>query len=534
MALTTTSSVYTYVSNGTQRVYTFPYPFTRRTDLRVTLIDDGVETDLILGAGYSVDPDGGASGTVTLTTAPAAGVLVRIRRVVALTQEASFPVQGPFSPEVVAKALDKLTMICQQLSEGLGTYVHGKEGGGDLHTLATDSEAGFIGPGDFTWMQGHKGSGASHTIDQIVGLREALDDLEEEILGRAPAAHGHTIESITGLREILDILELALEDKASEIHTHPWHVITDKPTEIGETGITDVYTKDEVDEEVKRLDKRIDGISAPYIGTNGNWWIGGTDTGTKASGEDGSDGTPGSVWHIGTGAPSGSLGAVGDFYLDQTTGDYYRKTGASTWTLQGTLKGDVGLPGSKWYASDGAPSGSIGVVGDFHLHSGTGDVREKTGTSTWTLRGNIRGPKGTDGKDGTSPHIGGNGNWWIGAVDTGVEAQGPKGDKGDPGGGGLWAYYTFDGTSYTRTYGASDLGEQLSPEDPGVFYLTWPIAPPVRSIVSVVPGPAYGGDSPLMVRVGEPEEGGQLIRLFNPETKEYVNAAHVAVMVGEE
>ena len=30
--------------------------------------------------------------------------------------------------------------------------------------------------------------------------------------------------------------------------------------------------------------------------------------------------------------------------------------------------------------------------------------------------------KGTDGKDGITPHIGENGNWWIGETDTGVAA----------------------------------------------------------------------------------------------------------------
>lgn len=40
---------------------------------------------------------------------------------------------------------------------------------------------------------------------------------------------------------------------------------------------------------------------------------------------------------------------------------------------------------------------------------------------------NIKGPKGNTGaagKDGTTPHIGENGNWWIGNTDTGVSAGG--------------------------------------------------------------------------------------------------------------
>ena len=33
--------------------------------------------------------------------------------------------------------------------------------------------------------------------------------------------------------------------------------------------------------------------------------------------------------------------------------------------------------------------------------------------------------------EGITPHIGANGNWFLGDTDTGVKAQGPKGDPGD-------------------------------------------------------------------------------------------------------
>ena len=35
--------------------------------------------------------------------------------------------------------------------------------------------------------------------------------------------------------------------------------------------------------------------------------------------------------------------------------------------------------------------------------------------------------QGNIGTDGQTPHIGDNGNWWIGTTDTGVKAQGDKG-----------------------------------------------------------------------------------------------------------
>lgn len=43
------------------------------------------------------------------------------------------------------------------------------------------------------------------------------------------------------------------------------------------------------------------------------------------------------------------------------------------------------------------------------------------------------GSKGSSGKDGDTPYIGSNGNWWIGSVDTGVKAQGQPGGNGAPG-----------------------------------------------------------------------------------------------------
>ena len=42
-----------------------------------------------------------------------------------------------------------------------------------------------------------------------------------------------------------------------------------------------------------------------------------------------------------------------------------------------------------------------------------------------------QGQQGEQGADGTTPHVGENGHWWIGETDTGVMAQGPKGDDGD-------------------------------------------------------------------------------------------------------
>lgn len=48
-----------------------------------------------------------------------------------------------------------------------------------------------------------------------------------------------------------------------------------------------------------------------------------------------------------------------------------------------------------WTSGTSDPTGGSGSVGDFYVNLISGDVFEKTGASTWTLRGNIRGPAGT-------------------------------------------------------------------------------------------------------------------------------------------
>lgn len=43
------------------------------------------------------------------------------------------------------------------------------------------------------------------------------------------------------------------------------------------------------------------------------------------------------------------------------------------------------------------------------------------------------GADGRDGEDGKTPYVGDNGNWYIGADDTGKPSRGAKGDKGEKG-----------------------------------------------------------------------------------------------------
>lgn len=56
-------------------------------------------------------------------------------------------------------------------------------------------------------------------------------------------------------------------------------------------------------------------------------------------------------------------------------------------------------------------------------------------SSSQQVGGGGMGQKGEPGKDGLTPFIGGNGNWWIGGLDTGVVAAGQQGTNGTNGSG---------------------------------------------------------------------------------------------------
>ena len=94
----------------------------------------------------------------------------------------------------------------------------------------------------------------------------------------------------------------------------------------------------------------------------------------------------------------------------------------------GKFNGKDGAKGDK--GDDGTtPQLKIGEDNLWHVSYDNG--------ATWVSLGvkatGDTGAAGKDGADGVTPHIGENGNWWIGNTDTGVSAKGKKGDVGPQG-----------------------------------------------------------------------------------------------------
>ena len=137
-----------------------------------------------------------------------------------------------------------------------------------------------------------------------------------------------------------------------------------------------------------------DGIT-PTIGANGNWFLGTTDTNkpsrgvTGPKGDTGEDGVRGLGWY--------------QDIVDTLNPQIYM------WT--------VGSLAPKWGEGDWLYDPDNGNVG---ICTSRTDNADTSGSASITYKGTLKGT------DGITPHIGENGNWYIGDTDTGVSAGGSE------------------------------------------------------------------------------------------------------------
>lgn len=182
------------------------------------------------------------------------------------------------------------------------------------------------------------------------------------------------------------------------------------------------------------------GISGytPYIGSNGNWFIKDVDTGISAKGDNGKDGLTPHVgengnWWIGevdTGVLARGTDGVGIEKIEKTKTienvDYYTITYTNGSIAEFTVTN--GKDGAQGIKGEPGEDGHTPVVN-------VGD------NGNWFVDGVDTNQPAT-GADGLTPYIGENGNWWIGDTDTNVKA------KGEDGVDGLTPYIGEDGFWY--------------------------------------------------------------------------------------
>ncbi|WP_018125858.1 hypothetical protein [Desulfovibrio oxyclinae] len=125
MTVSSTTSRASYAGNGSTRDFAVPFLFIAAADVQAVLrYPDGSEAILLRGTHYSLEGEGNPyGGTLRTSTAPLAGETLVIRRNPAILQEVDYMENGPFPAETHERALDRLTMICQSLSERLDRSV---------------------------------------------------------------------------------------------------------------------------------------------------------------------------------------------------------------------------------------------------------------------------------------------------------------------------------------------------------------------------------------------------------------------------
>ena len=115
----TVSSILTkvnYAGNGSTTVFAVSFKYLLKADIVVTLVNDTtlVETLQVLVTNYTLTIPG-ATGTVTMLTAPPTGNTLVIEREVITTQLTNYVENDAFPAESHEEALDRVTMIVQEL-----------------------------------------------------------------------------------------------------------------------------------------------------------------------------------------------------------------------------------------------------------------------------------------------------------------------------------------------------------------------------------------------------------------------------------
>ena len=225
--------------------------------------------------------------------------------------------------------------------------------------------------------------------------------------------------------------------------------------------VTTVATVDSKDyESVWSNEAHYRADEAPYIGSNGNWWVGGTDTGVKAAGDNGKPGKDGETPYIGEngnwwiGFTDTKVKAAGTDGKDGEKGEdgetpYIGENG--NWWIGETDTGvkAVGTDGADGTNGVDGLTPSIGENGNWWIGA----------TDTGVKAAGTDGADGTNGADGLTPSIGENGNWWIGTTDTGVKAAATNGADGKDG---------ADGTN-----GVDGRTPQLKIGDDNLWYVSY-------------------------------------------------------------
>ncbi len=139
------------------------------------------------------------------------------------------------------------------------------------------------------------------------------------------------------------------------------------------------------------------------------------------------------TWLSGTGVPGGTLGAVGDLYLDRGASAYYGPKTVSGWGSAVSLKGATGATGGTGASGPAGPQGPIGLTGapgpqGIKGEAGVAGPVGPQGPIGPTGETGATGPAGQVGPVGPQGPAGENGRTWWSGLGAPVDGVGNLGD----------------------------------------------------------------------------------------------------------
>lgn len=241
MTIASTQSKTIYAGNGSTTEFAVPFMFLSEDDIEVVLSTSDAEFIQTISTDYQLTGAGEQMGGVcSMVEAPEAGQALVIRRNPSLVQEVDYVENDAFPAATHEAALDKLTMICQALSERLDRTITFRVSSAVTGVQLPEPEAGRL----LSWNEGgdnltNKVAGSAGEVGFPLSVAlggtggenadEALINLGFGTTGKAVAATETTLEALAAMdaepadtaivkADIGELLRAVYGDEA-QIHT---------------------------------------------------------------------------------------------------------------------------------------------------------------------------------------------------------------------------------------------------------------------------------------------------------------------------
>lgn len=142
MTVSSTTNSVSYTGDGAVTEFSVTFKF---YEITVYENNNGVVTAKTEGTHYTVAGGEGATGTVTMLTAPASGVILHIRRTTAKTQEVDYAENDAFPAETQEQALDRQMMALHEIGQRVDYNPTAAAETGTLTTVTTQGRYSQIG-----------------------------------------------------------------------------------------------------------------------------------------------------------------------------------------------------------------------------------------------------------------------------------------------------------------------------------------------------------------------------------------------------